>query len=107
MIQPFSPAEPGGGTNLYEPLAEAPERFKNLRGIVLASDGDWNAGEPPVQAATALRLKGIPVFAVPVGSRSRLPDVELLSLDLPTFGIAGKSVRVPFTHREHAGRANT
>ena len=27
----------------------------------------------------------------------RLPDVELLSLDVPTFGIAGKAVRVPFS----------
>jgi hypothetical protein len=36
-------------------------------------------------------------MAVPVGSSSRLPDVELLSLDSPTFGIAGKSVRIPFT----------
>src|SRR5205807_651846 len=44
-----------------------------------------------------LRVKGVPVLAVPVGSRTRLPDVELLSLDLPTFGVAGKSVRVPFT----------
>ena len=26
-----------------------------------------------------------------------MPDVELLSLDAPTFGVAGKSVRVPFT----------
>ena len=34
---------------------------------------------------------------MPVGSRTRLPDVELLSLDVPTFGVAGKSVRVPFT----------
>ncbi len=39
----------------------------------------------------------MPVFAVPVGSRVRLPDVELLSLDAPTFGVAGKSVRIPFT----------
>ena len=69
---------------------------------MLASDGDWNEGQPPVQAAAALRMKGVPVFAVPVGSRTRLPDVELLSLDLPTFGIAGKSVRVPFIDRELA-----
>jgi hypothetical protein len=34
---------------------------------------------------------------VPAGSPTRLPDVELLSLDAPTFGVAGKSVRVPFT----------
>ncbi len=97
VIQPFSPAEPGRGTNLYEPLAQAAERVKNLRGIVLASDGDWNEGDPPVQAAATLRLKGIPVFAVPVGSPTRLPDVELISLDSPTFGTVGKSVRVPFS----------
>jgi hypothetical protein len=96
-IQPFSPAGTAHGTDLFQPLADAPQQFKNLRGVVLASDGDWTAGSPPVQAASALRLKGIPVFVVPVGSSSRLPDVELLSLDSPTFGIAGKSVRIPFT----------
>jgi len=36
----------GKGTNLFEPLAQAAERIKNLRGVVLASDGDWNEGEP-------------------------------------------------------------
>ncbi len=101
------PAKPGRGeeekrvaargSNLHEPLATAPQRFKNLRAVVLASDGDWNDGVAPVIAASALRLKDIPVFTVPVGSSSRLPDVELLSLDSPTFGIAGKSVRIPFT----------
>lgn len=102
IVQPFGSLETSStaaskGTNLYEPLATAPQRFKNLHAIVVASDGDWNEGPPPVQAASALRLKGIPVFTVPVGSSSRLPDVELLSLDSPTFGIAGKSVRIPFT----------
>lgn len=103
VIQPFSsvdpkdPASAEQGTNLHEPLATATQRFKNLRGVVLASDGDWNTGEPPVLAAAALRLKNIPVFAVPVGSSSRLPDLELLSLDSPTFGITGKSVRIPFS----------
>jgi hypothetical protein len=89
--------EPGRGTDLHDPLAQAPDKFKNLLGIVLISDGDWNEGQPPVQAASQLRLKNVPVFTVPVGSRTRLPDVELLSLDAPTFGIAGKSVRIPFT----------
>lgn len=102
VVQPFSGPEqadpsPTRGTNLHEPLAQAPQRFKNLRAVVVASDGDWNEGDPPVQAATALRLKEIPIFAVPVGSSTRLPDVELLSLDSPTFGIVGKSVRIPFT----------
>jgi len=103
VVQPFGTPEPtsptasGQGTNLYEPLATAPQRFKNLHAVVMASDGDWNEGEPPVQAASALRLKGVPIFTIAAGSPSRLPDVELLSLDSPTFGITGKSVRIPFT----------
>jgi hypothetical protein len=97
VIQPFSPPQPGRGTDLFEPLAKAPDKIRNLRGVVVASDGDWNEGPPPVQAAARLRTKGVPVFAVPVGSPTRLPDVELLSLDAPTFGVAGKSVRIPFT----------
>ena len=97
VFQPFSPQGEGRGTDLGDPLARAPDAVPNLRGVVLASDGDWNEGQPPVLAATRLRNKNIPVFAVPVGSASRLPDVELLSLDAPTFGVAGKAVRIPFT----------
>ena len=99
VLQPFAESGQGAGagTDLATPLNAAPEKISRLIGIVLASDGDWNTGEPPVEAATKLRLKGIPVIAVPVGRRDRLPDLELVSLDAPTFGVAGKSVRVPFT----------
>ena len=96
-VEPLSLPETSTGTNLHDPLVASLEKFRNLRAVVLASDGDWNEGPPPVQAATQLRLKDVPVFAVPVGSPRRLPDIELLSLDAPTFGIAGKSVRIPFT----------
>jgi uncharacterized membrane protein len=97
IVQPFSSPERGQRTDLYQPLADAPEKVKNLIGIVLISDGDWNEGPPPVQAAMKLRLKGVPVFSLPVGSTTRLPDVELLSLGAPTFGVVGKAVRIPFT----------
>ncbi|AGA27740.1 membrane protein [Singulisphaera acidiphila] len=97
VVQSFSPKAVGHGTDLYEPLAQAPETFQNLRGIVLASDGDWTEGQPPVQAAARLRALGVPIFAVPIGSPTRLPDIELINLDAPTFGVAGKAVRVPFT----------
>ena len=40
---------------------------------------------------------GVPVFAVPLGSESRLPDVELKSFEVPAFAIAGKPLRIPFT----------
>ncbi len=85
------------GTNLHGPLLEAPDRLPNLVGIVLISDGDWTKGKPPVEAASRLRMKGIPVFTALAGSPTRLPDVELTNIDLPTFGIAGKVVRIPFT----------
>jgi hypothetical protein len=96
VVEAFSPPQAGRGSDLYEPLSQAADKLQNLRGIVIASDGDWNEGLPPAQAAAKLRLKGIPVFAVPVGSATRLPDIELISLDAPTFGVAGKSVRIPF-----------
>jgi hypothetical protein len=100
VIEPFALPQPGEGSNLsnlFDPLAKAPEKYANLRGIVMLSDGDWNEGQPPVEAALRLRLKGIPVFTIAAGSPVRLPDVELLSLDAPTFGVAGKAVRIPFT----------
>ena len=53
-----APVHGHGSTELYGPLATAPAKFKNLVGVVLISDGDWNAGLPPVEAATLLRLKG-------------------------------------------------
>lgn len=86
-----------GGTNLYEPLAEIGSQVNELMAVVLLSDGDWNTGSPPVEAASGLRLKQVPIFTVPTGSPTRLPDIELISVDLPTFGAAGKPVRIPFT----------
>ncbi len=107
IVQPFAEPREGHGTDLNTPLVEALEKHDTLRGVVLISDGDWNEGDPPADAATRLRLKNVPVFAVAVGSPTRLPDVELVGLDLPTFGVAGKSVRVPFTISSSLARDHT
>ena len=53
VIQPFAEPRAGHGTDLNDPLVRAPQRIQNLRGVVLASDGDWNEGQPPVLAAAA------------------------------------------------------
>ena len=53
VIQPLAADGEQKTTNLYDPLAQAPQKFKNLRAVVLASDGDWNEGKPPVEAASA------------------------------------------------------
>ncbi len=97
VLSPFATEERGSSSDLYRALSEARDRYPNLRAVVLASDGDWNAGLPPVQAAQRLRLDQIPIFGIPVGSQTRLPDLDLLSFDVPTFGVAGKNVRLPFT----------
>ena len=97
VVEPISMAPPATATDLAAPLAALAERFTGLRAVVLASDGDWNTGGPPLDAAQGLRLLQVPVLAVAVGSVTRLPDVELTSLDCPTVGVAGKPVRIPFT----------
>ena len=97
VIEPFSQAPTAVGTDLAAPLAAAVERFGSLRAVVVASDGDWNEGPSPLEAAQRLRLAQVPVFAVATGSPTRLPDVELASLDCQTVGVVGKPVRVPFT----------
>jgi hypothetical protein len=97
VIESLSQSPPATATDLAEPLRTALERFVALRAVVLASDGDWNKGGSPLEAAQALRLAQVPVFAVAVGSPTKLPDLDLTSLDCPTMGVAGKPVRVPFT----------
>jgi hypothetical protein len=99
VIEPFSAAPEASATDLGAPLAGVAERFGSLRAVVLASDGDWNEGASPLDAARRLRLTQVPVFSVPAGSQTKLPDVELTSLDCPTMGVTGKPVRVPFTIR--------
>ena len=84
------------GTDLHAALVKAVETHQNVRSIVLLSDGDWNLGQPPARAASQLRMKHIPVMALGVGSQSRLPDVELVRVDAPTFGVVSKRMRIPF-----------
>lgn len=97
VVTPFSAGETNTQSDLYAALASARADHPNLRAVVLASDGDWNTGLPPVQMAMRYRLEKVPIFSIPVGSQSRLPDVELLSFDVPTFGVVNKTVRIPFT----------
>ncbi|MEZ6042032.1 MAG: hypothetical protein R3C20_16130 [Planctomycetaceae bacterium] len=98
VFEPFSSslANPEKATDLNSALILASEQHTSLRGVVLLSDGDWNLGSAPHVAATSLRMKKVPVFAVGIGSEQRLPDVELTGLDAPTFGVIDKNVRVPF-----------
>lgn len=106
VFEPFSsrldPAEEA--TDLNTGLSHVLDAHANLRGVVLLSDGDWNVGNSPVEAATKFRMKGVPVFTVGVGSEVPLPDLELVSVDVPTYAVANKQLRVPFVVRSTLGQ---
>lgn len=106
LTQPFStpPAEGLSGTDLDTPLSELLEKENNLRAVVVLSDGDFNMGAPPVVAAQKYRLRGVPLFTIPVGSETRLPDLDLLTVTAPTYGIVGENVQIPFTIRSSLDR---
>jgi hypothetical protein len=92
------------GTDLATPLTELLDKESNLRAVVVLSDGDYNLGQPPVAAAQKMRLRGVPLFPIPVGSRTRLPDLDLLSVSAPGYGIIGENVQIPFTIRSSLDR---
>ena len=106
VFEPFSslldPAEEA--TDLNAGLSHVLDSHSDLRGVVVLSDGDWNVGKSPVDAATRFRMKGIPIFTVGVGSKVPLPDLELVSMDAPTFGVIRKPLRIPFTVRSTLGQ---
>ncbi|GAA5483722.1 hypothetical protein Hsar01_02956 [Haloferula sargassicola] len=95
---------PLSGTDLTAPISDLLEEESNLRAVVLFSDGDHNLGQPPVVAAQRLLQRGIPLFAVPVGSEQRLPDLDLIAVNAPTYGIVGENVQIPFTIRSSLDR---
>lgn len=97
MLDRFSGGNANDGTDINSALANAAERYPNLKAIILATDGDWNMGDSPARAATRLRMRGVPVIAIPIGAEARMPDLEIASFDVPTFAIAGKPLRIPFS----------
>ena len=92
------------GTDIEGPLTRILDKQSNLRAVILLSDGDCNLGQPPVVAAQKFRLRHIPIYPITVGSKVRLPDLDLLSVTAPTYGIVGENVQIPFTIRSSLNR---
>jgi hypothetical protein len=97
-----SPSDSEGalsGTDINSAIEQLLSQHDNLRSVVLFSDGDWNLGSPPVSAAQKMLLKKVPLFVVPVGSKERLPDLDLSNITAPTYGIVGEHIQIPYTIR--------
>ncbi len=103
---PFNSKEEGGrkaadGTDLSLALGEQLAGIRNLRAVLLVSDGDWNTGPAPVGAAAKLRQRGVPVYAALAGFPTHLPDVELKAAKFPAFCLAREKVAIPFEVANH------
>ncbi|MGJ8694895.1 MAG: hypothetical protein ACSHYF_01135 [Verrucomicrobiaceae bacterium] len=92
------------GTDINGALKGILEAGRNLRAVILMGDGTWNLGKSPVDAAQQMRIRGIPLYALSAGSAQRLADLDLESVNAPTYGIVGENVQIPFTIESSLGR---
>lgn len=89
------------GTDLNAALEAPLDREQNLKAVLVLTDGDWNAGRSPIGAAAQYRERGIPIFAVAVGSETPLPDLQLDAISPPSYGLFGEQITIPFLIRSH------
>ena len=87
---------PEDGTDLNYALSDQLAGYKNLRAVILLSDGAWNSGKSPVGAAAKLRNRRTKVYAVPTGSSDWLPDIEVKKVIAPAFCLSNEKISIPF-----------
>lgn len=92
------------GTDIGEALESAFHRYHNLKAVLLLSDGQWNTGKSPLAAATQFREQNIPIFTVPVGRETPLPDLALENVSAPAYGLFGEDIAIPFKVTSHLPR---
>ena len=73
FARPSTNANAINGTDLNTALEAALQRFKNLKAVLLLTDGDWNMGKSPLATATRYREENIPIFTVAWAGRRRCP----------------------------------
>ncbi len=86
----------GDATDIQNALEVIKEKniSDNLNGVVLISDGAYNAGGNPVRAAEEL---GIPVYTVAVGSAEPMTDLAITDVESNPFAYAGQSTPIRVT----------
>ena len=94
-VQRFGGARTALGEALGQVLDEA--GGSPLAGVVLVSDGQNTSGPSPVEAAQRAASRGVPVFAVPVGSTSVARDVAVVDVSTSGQLALGDTARVMAT----------
>ena len=70
----------GRGTDLWQALREMLNNTARLSAIVLASDGQHNGSEDPMELAYKAKDLGIPIFTIGVGDPSRPKNLAVTKL---------------------------
>lgn len=106
-LDPFSAPSTNdaiSGTDLGGAMEAALARHKNLKAVILISDGDWNLGKSPLGVATRYREEGIPVYTVSSGRETPVPDLALGGVSAPAYGLFGEQIAIPFKVTSHLPR---
>ena len=107
FARPATNASGGGddlGTDLNQALEAVLQRQKHLKAVLLLSDGDWNLGSSPLNAAARYRGQKVPLYTVAVGSENALPDLILQEVTAPSYGLLGEQISLPFKIQSHLPR---
>jgi len=94
------PPEPGGpATHLGDAIGRVLDDAagRPVAGLFLFSDGQNTGGRSPAEAAGAAARLGAPIFAVPVGSTSRLKDVAVVDVFTSGLVAVGDTASVSVT----------
>ena len=81
-------------TDLQSGLARA-RGVEQLAAVLMLTDGAHNAPGSPVPEALRLAEDNIPVFAMEVGERTRLPDLVLEPVVFPAYTLANEAMVLP------------
>lgn len=92
------------GTDLNHALETVFQRQRNLKAVLLLTDGDWNVGKSPVGTATRFREQNVPIYSVAVGRESPMPDLVLENVSPPSYGLFGEQISIPFKIQSHLPR---
>lgn len=92
------------GTDLNSILSAEIDQKKNLKAVLLLSDGDWNLGSSPISAATRYRDKEIPIYSIVTGQDQPIADLSMEDISAPAYGLFGEQISIPYTIQSHLPR---
>ena len=92
------------GTDLTAALSGLIEQQKNLKAVLMLTDGDWNLGPSPIGVSTRFRDHEIPIYSIVTGQDQPIADLSLEEVTAPAYGLFGEQIAIPFTIQSHLPR---